>query len=169
MAVPLQSRRRWTCCSAPCCPPVPTCGTLHSGCVPMPLQGCLAPCPPTSSLSPALWAALMGGAAHVHQCVLEAKSKVAEGGLGSFWELEQRSSHITGFFLCLCIRRKSKMNVNQQIIINLLECSLCLTSKGRCENLGGVYAWARSYYSGWHFHVSKLYPLGPPFCLPKRN
>ena len=31
----------------------------------------------------------MGGAAHVHQAVLEAKSKVAEGGLGSFWELEQ--------------------------------------------------------------------------------
>lgn len=43
----------------------------------------------------------MGGAARVHQCVLEAKSKVTEGDLGSFWELEQLSSCITGFFLYL--------------------------------------------------------------------
>lgn len=68
-----------------CCPPVPTCGTLHSvrahalAGLPRPAPHLI---PQPCSLS------LMGGAAHVHQAVLEA-SKVAEGGLGSFWELEQ--------------------------------------------------------------------------------
>lgn len=74
-----------------------------------------------------------------------------------------------GYFFCSYVRRKSKININQQITINLLECSLCLASKERYKNLGGVCTWARSYYFGWHFQMSKLYPLGPQFCHSKRN
>lgn len=112
MAVPLQSRRRWTCCFVPCSPRVPACGKPCSGCVLSLSQSlCSVPCH-SMQVQIAWWA-------------FKRMSLTLAGGLEA-----KRRSHLVG--VSLRIRKLSSHDVSLYFFLYLgtlhlifkLECRL---------------------------------------------